>query len=41
MTAQILDGLATLKTIKAELADRVAALRGTRRDARPRHRPGG
>jgi methylenetetrahydrofolate dehydrogenase (NADP+)/methenyltetrahydrofolate cyclohydrolase len=27
MTAQILDGLATLKTIKAELAERVAALR--------------
>ncbi len=27
MTAQILDGLATLKTIKAELAERVAALK--------------
>jgi methylenetetrahydrofolate dehydrogenase (NADP+)/methenyltetrahydrofolate cyclohydrolase len=28
MTAKILDGTATLKTIKAELAERVAALRG-------------
>ena len=27
MTAQILDGTATLKTIKAELAERVAALK--------------
>ena len=41
MTAQILDGTATLKTIKAELAERVGGAEGTRGRAGPRHGAGG
>ena len=40
MTAQKLDGTATLRTIKDELAARVAALPRPGRGARARHRPG-